>query len=287
MVIPSLSAKLYKRAQGDIEVEDQGMPGNQFEGASNRQAQRKMKPWRWGILTLIVCLGISAFWVEVCEEQLPQNSTKPVKVCRSLAVTDIPVVAAAFGAILLALPLFSEFSIFGITLKKAIEENVRKTEALGERVAQLATAQAKAASYSKVNLQFLSKADAESAPRELEKIRKVALPDEGKIVKVAIPDQEEMPESALEAMTKIKLLQVWEQLRPYVEVRPGPPEYVYGLPVRDPARDFRESQYAGQIRLVQKARNSVAHGVPIPEGFSIGQIVEMAERLLAIARENY
>lgn len=74
-----------------------------------------------GVIAVAVSALYAFFAVDVCEEQLA-NTGEAVEICRSMTLTDLPVIVA--GVLMLALlgVFYNEVSGFGVTLKRAVGE---------------------------------------------------------------------------------------------------------------------------------------------------------------------
>jgi hypothetical protein len=205
--------------------------------------------------------------VDVCEEQLADNG-QVVAVCRKLAATDVPVVIGALVVVLLVLPLFSELSFFGVTLKRAVENTAKKAKELEDRVDRLTTiASAVASSEVKVSVGWLDREARELAEGE-----------------------QSTEQVVQDALLKEMLLSVWNRLQPYLTyVPPEETTWIGGveLPVRSwPETSAFARQHAQEINRVREARNAIANGIPIPDEL-LRAAIESGNRLLGIAEAEY
>jgi len=221
--------------------------------------------WRWLVLTFILAGGIVSYiFVQVCEEQLADTG-QVVTVCRKLAATDVPVIIGALVVVLLVLPLFSELSFFGVTLKRSVENTAKKAKELESRVDRLATI-AIGASNVKVDI------------------------DIGEAEARGIGEEEMVSKKRMqEAVLKEMLLSIWNRLEPYLTYLPPESRVWIGsveLPVRswpEPTAFARE--HAAEINKVREVRNAIAHGLPVAED-AIREAIESGYKLLGIIEKQ-
>lgn len=228
--------------------------------------------WRWIAIVVVTGLLIAVFvWVPVCEQVVAGDQA--IEICRRMTLTDIPVIGAAIVIILLAYPMFTEFSLFGVSLKREVAKNAEKTAKLEDRIDSIiAIANATASNHVVINVP--TQAEVDEARNDLA-IQGVSIQGSGfSLSDTNVSEEEEI------ALLSRELIRNWEVLREaaYRTIDPrGIPTLGYGN------RTEFGNEYAAPLDVVRQTRNAVAHGVDVPLS-TLKDVVAMSISLISVLR---
>jgi hypothetical protein len=242
-------------------------------------------------------------WFNTCEQTV-LGSGDIKTICRDPSISDAAVVFAGILFLLLIAPDFDEAGLFGFALKRRVEQQEKKQQALEGQVGLISTrvnTMASSTATSTTNVYYAP------APEAIEKAKESLSEKEAELgragaeqglagplamststvsrilERLAIAERlVEEPTALADADLRAQLLAVWEELNTLVFPAPR------GLVdlVEDRRREPFRALFADELEIVRAARNACAHAQPIDRA-SLEEAVGIGNRLLGIAREAF
>jgi hypothetical protein len=221
--------------------------------------------WLGFVMTLGILMGGLLFgWFESCADAI--SGEKIVKICAPPTVTDARIIVLFFIAVLLLLPDMGEIGVFGLSLKRRLEDAEKKTEQIETRMLfqenKIDTvAQSVSSAQANVGPILIGDAAISQAQSKFEEKGRALLEEPSEHSHMTITTG---PSEDLDAGSLVKLMRNWEEISSVLRIG------IHGFNRRFSDQSqytsaqihFIESfgnTFSEELQMVRAARNSGVH----------------------------